>query len=62
MSDTMLIAKLASLLEEEDPFISEIILETVKDVEEHDISVEAHARKLERRLDYELQRMGDERP
>lgn len=60
MSDTMLIAKLSSLLDSEDPFISEIILETVKDVEQNDISVEAHSKKLERMLDYKLQQIGGE--
>jgi len=58
MKDTMLTAKLASLLEHEDPLITELILETVTDVEQKQISVEAHAKNIERMLDYQLQKIG----
>ena len=60
MTDTMLTAKLASLLEEEDPLIAELILETVHEVEEKPISVEAHAKNIERKLDRKLQKMGED--
>lgn len=54
----MLAAKLASLLESEDPLISELILETVSEVEKKAISVEALAKNIERLLDFKLQKMG----
>lgn len=58
MNDNMLLAKLSSLLEDENPFVSELILETVKEVELRAISVDAHAKKIERILDMKLQRVG----
>lgn len=58
MQDRMLAAKLASLLESEDPLISELILETVSEVEKKAISVEALAKNIERLLDFKLQKMG----
>lgn len=59
MTDTMLTAKLASLLEDKDPLITELILETVQEVEQKSISVEAHAKNIERTLDRKLQKMGE---
>ncbi|WP_043932434.1 hypothetical protein [Bacillus sp. EB01] len=56
--DNVLIARLSSLLEEEDPLVLELIIDTVKQVEESQLSVEAHAKKLERVLDRKLMQMG----
>jgi hypothetical protein len=56
--DSVLLARLSSLLEEEDPLVLELILETVKQVEENQLSVEAHAKKIERILDRKLVQMG----
>lgn len=55
MTDNILIAKLSSLLEEGDPRVHELILETVTQVEKNqNLSVEAHAKKIERLLDRNL--------
>lgn len=58
MEKSPLIAKLASILENENPLVSYLILETVSEVEEKAISVEAHSRNIERKLDLKLQQMG----
>lgn len=55
MTDHMLMAKVSSLLEKEDPFISDLILKTIKEVEEKPISVEAHVKNMERYLDRKMQ-------
>lgn len=55
MIDNTLIAKLSSLLEEEDPQVHDLILETVRQVEKNQqLSVDAHAKKIERMLDRKL--------
>lgn len=56
--DNVLIARLSSLLEEEDPLVLELIIETVRQVEDNPLSVEAHAKKIERILDRKLMQMG----
>ncbi|KOY82170.1 hypothetical protein I6G82_00815 [Lysinibacillus macroides] len=59
MGDNLLIAKLSSLLEEEDPLVNDLILETVKQVDKKKtLSVEAHAKKIERVLDNKLSQIG----
>lgn len=61
MTDNTLIAKLSSLLEEEDPQVHDLILETVSQVEKNQqLSVEAHAKKIERMLDRKLMLMEGE--
>ncbi len=61
MKDNTLIAKLSSLLEEEDPQVHDLILETVSQVEKNQqLSVEAHSKKIERMLDRKLLSMEDE--
>ncbi|GGH73277.1 hypothetical protein JOD43_000035 [Pullulanibacillus pueri] len=54
MTDNALIARLSSLLEEEDPHVHDLILDTIRQVEKHPLSVEAHAKKIERMLDRKL--------
>lgn len=61
MKNSNLTAKLASLLEDENPLVSYLILETVNEVETKSISVEAHSRNIERKLDLKLQQMGGEK-
>lgn len=61
MKNLNLTAKLASLLEDENPLVSYLILETVNEVETKSISVEAHSRNIERKLDLKLQQMGGEK-
>lgn len=57
--NSVLIARLSSLLEEEDPLVLELIIETVKQVEENEqLSVISHAKKLERVLDRKLMQVG----
>lgn len=58
MSSNFLVAKLASLLEEEDPLVNELIIETVQEVESKNLSVEAHAKRVERMLDRKIQQVG----
>ena len=60
MNENILIAKLSSLLEKEDPLVSELILETVNDVESRTLSTEAHAKRMERLLDQRLSRIEGE--
>lgn len=62
MTDNTLIAKLSSLLEDEDPQVHHLILETVSQVEKNQhLSVEAHAKKIERFLDRKLMLMEGEK-
>lgn len=61
MKNLNLTAKLASLLEDENPLVSYLILEAVNEVETKSISVEAHSRNIERKLDLKLQQMGGEK-
>lgn len=61
MKNSNLTAKLASLLEDENPLVSYLILETINEVETKSISVEAHSRNIERKLDLKLQQMGGEK-
>lgn len=60
MKDNVLIAKLSSLLEEEDPLVGELILDTINEVESRSLSVEAHAKKIERMLDHKLRTIEGE--
>lgn len=60
MKDNILIARLSSLLEEEDPFVKELILHTVEEVETKNLSVDAHARQIGRMLDFKLQQMEED--
>lgn len=59
MKDKILIARLSSLLEEKDPFVKELILHTVEEIETKNLSVDAHTRQIERMLDLKLQQMED---
>ena len=60
INDNILVAKLSSLLEDEDPLVNELILETLQEVEMRQISVEAHVKKAERMLDRKLANLGDD--
>ena len=60
MIENILIAKLSSLLEKENPLVSELILETVMDVEARSLSIEAHVKSVERQLDFRLSRIEGE--
>lgn len=60
MIENILIAKLSSLLEKENPLVSELILETVIDVEAKSLSIETHAKSVERKLDLRLSQIEGE--
>jgi hypothetical protein len=56
-----LIARVSSLLEEEDPIIYELIMETIAQVSVSPISPEGHSKKIERLLDRKLKNRGGEK-
>ncbi|MBU5465813.1 hypothetical protein KQI49_03095 [Virgibacillus sp. MSJ-26] len=60
MTDHVLTAKISILLEDEDPLVSDLILETIKQVETKPISIEAHAKNMQRYLDMKVEQKGDE--
>ncbi len=60
MNNSILVAKLSVLLEDEEPLVSEMILETVQEVESKSLSVEAHIKKTERSLDQKLRHIGED--
>lgn len=63
MNSTMynnLIARVSSLLEEEDPLVNELIIDTIRQVEGDYLSIETHARKIERMLDRKLKNQEGE--
>lgn len=61
MIENILIAKLSSLLERENLLVSELILQTVIDVESRTLSIETHAKSVERQLDLRLSQLEGER-
>ncbi|RLQ93626.1 hypothetical protein [Falsibacillus albus] len=53
-----LIARVSSLLEEEDPIVHELIMETILQVSASPISPEAHSKKIDRLLERKLKSRG----
>ncbi|WP_337018298.1 hypothetical protein [Oceanobacillus massiliensis] len=60
MDNNYLVARLASLLEEEDPLVNDLIIKIVREIGNKNLSVEAHAKRIERLLDRRLQEVGSE--
>jgi len=54
MTDSIFTAKISALLEDEDPLIRNLIFETIKEIDEKPISVQAHVQNMKRYLDTKM--------